>query len=763
MQVKNSEGRMDQKSRRRSSSFHEGKTSSHAANIKTTDSSESTSVPSIVAGILTTPSRKKKTSIESLPKTPLARSAGAIALPLQRTATGGESPDSGSLYSDEIPSGYNSGEQYDTISTGYMSGEAYELPDTRMDLREPSLDVIEESHGAGSLSKSDDYEEDGDVFLVPPPPPVIANSAITGVTGSLKGSLKGEDNDDGSTTSSDHDEDVERGINPGEGPPGVHGQHSSPISYGSMKTKLRKKVTTFAIPIEASPLPVNDNYDESSDAAAATGGYRAVPSDTDTSALDSDANAIMTETGTDSGTDLISGNRPLIKQQGKKAKRKERKRMEEHDDAWFMAHDNKYWSATRFICFWGSILSMLGATIAAVILIFLMPRNCDPNIDWYRGTVTLDVAAQPGRLTDFQELIDQLQGYRSMGIQTVHLRDLSKDWAATDLIYHPTSKIMNMTSGTGVKDLSRALHKLNMTLMVQVPIVGDPDDQDFRKGIISLKLEQQVENAVKFFMEQGSDGIFLDGLEHFGADDWVSDSVMSWKKIIDRFGITNRSRILMTSYKFAHNLDLNSNDKGKEALKMINLLDATLDLDPYHENSQNFTDVYESFAAMAAWDSIEERPWINWNLKTEKIPLTNAALALQMLLPGTINIKSVGNANVKNMTNLRAVAVPIFMNGNYKPCHCDDADLIKETNYYLHQPIEYVVQLERFYSRRHRYVLVANFGHKETDLSAVGRIYSGGELVLDTSDDLPHLMNTEVMFKTISLPPGEAIVIKLPK
>ena len=57
---------------------------------------------------------------------------------------GNESPESGSLYSDEIPSGYNSGEQYDTISCGYMSGEAYELPDTRMDLKEPALEVIEE-------------------------------------------------------------------------------------------------------------------------------------------------------------------------------------------------------------------------------------------------------------------------------------------------------------------------------------------------------------------------------------------------------------------------------------------------------------------------------------------------------------------------------------------------------------------------------------------------------------------------------------------
>ena len=102
-----------------------------------------------------------------------------------------------------------------------------------------------------------------------------------------------------------------------------------------------------------------------------------MPSDTDTSAMDSDANAIMTDqTGTDSGNERGT----LIKQGSKKSRRKERKRMEEHDDAWFMAHDNKYWSATRFICFWGSIAAMIGATLAAAVLIFLMPKNCDPHV-----------------------------------------------------------------------------------------------------------------------------------------------------------------------------------------------------------------------------------------------------------------------------------------------------------------------------------------------------------------------------------------------
>ena len=107
---------------------------------------------------------------------------------------GGEnSPDSGSMISDDGPSGYNSGEQYDTLSAGYMSDMAGRITDTdtRMDWRETNLDVIEESRdnvGAGmagniggiSKKSSDEEDEEDELFLVPPPPPVTANPAITG-------------------------------------------------------------------------------------------------------------------------------------------------------------------------------------------------------------------------------------------------------------------------------------------------------------------------------------------------------------------------------------------------------------------------------------------------------------------------------------------------------------------------------------------------------------------------------------------------------
>ena len=98
------------------------------------------------------------------------------------------------MISDDAPSGYTSDNQYDTLSAGYMSDMAGRITDTdtRMDWREPNLDVIEETRdnvGAGAASNtggiskqsSDEEDEDGDLFLVPPPPPVTANPAITGI------------------------------------------------------------------------------------------------------------------------------------------------------------------------------------------------------------------------------------------------------------------------------------------------------------------------------------------------------------------------------------------------------------------------------------------------------------------------------------------------------------------------------------------------------------------------------------------------------
>ena len=619
-----------------------------------------------------------------------------------RNNGGTESPESGSLYSDEIPSGYNSGEQYDTISTGYMSGEAYELPDTRLELREPALDVIEEC--IQPLEVEGIYR----VPVVTVGTPVHMNSTVIPMDQEME-------NDMSSTSSGAED-------NQGNDKDSTN----SPIlPFG----KKHRKKATFSIPIEATPLSnEEDDIAESSDPGmgdAPTGGYRAVPSDTDTSAIDSDPNA----------------------HEGRHKRIGKRKRnLKNHDEAWFMSHDSKKWARIRLLCFWGSICCMTGAFILAAVMMAIMPRNCDPKVEWFQGKVFMDFQPKPGGLasTNLDEYLDD-------GIATLHLKGISEGKPTME---HVKAVIETLGSEEQIKTFVDSVHASNLTLLVQVPIVGDTDGK-----VLSLGLQHHVDMAIQFWMQLGADGIFLDGLEDFTANKWVAKQITSWEGLLDRYGTSENKRILMTSYKFAKTLSANQDvpeDVIREAFSRISLLDAHLDLDL----RTNISDLIADMDEITRWDSVESRPWINWNMKVDK--MSNAAVALQMLLPGTINLSPKGDeVELKNMTSLRAVAVPIYMNGNYKRCgDCEDG-VSKEVNYIIHEPMGDAIQLERYYNRRNRYVLVANFGSEDVNLGPVGKIYSGGEVVLDTSKSLP--LGHVAKFSSIELKPGEAIVIKLPK
>ena len=641
---------------------------------------------------------------------------------------GNDSPESGSLYSDEIPSGYNSGEQYDTISTGYMSGEAYELPETRLELHAPSLDVIEECVQPLGNAVSED-----NIFRVPT---ITVGTPVQHMT-NANAIIAIEQDEAPSSTSSGAEDNADKDI-----------LTTSPIlNFGK---KSRKKATSFSIPIEQCQHPLDrsgilddiEGYDESSDPGmgdAPTGGYRAVPSDTDTSAIDSDPNA-----------NLNDGRH-------KRLGRKARKNLKNHDEAWFVANDTKNWARFRFGCFWFSLLCMLIAFVAAGVMIAKMPRNCDPALKWYQGNVILDI--YPNNKTDLTNNLDaNILEMKATGISGLHLKQSFGQ-------LHPTSqhvKAMKEMFGSEdtIKSFIDKLHANDLSIIVQIPIIDD----DNEKSQMSLALEHNVDEAISFWMKLGADGIFLDGLENFKTDKYMAKKIANWQELLERFGTSKRSKILMASYKFAHSLTYNPDipdEVAQEALDHLNLLDANMNLNQIN----NITLLEKEMQEITAWDAIDSRPWINWNLQTT-LPLSNAAVALQMLLPGTINLNQPlanNNLSIGNMTSLRALAVPIHMNGNYRRCDCAEGNT-KEVNYVIRQPLDDIIQLERFYSRRHRYVLVSNFGDNSVNLAPIGKIYSGGELVLDTSHSLPlEDPGSLTKFNQIDLQPGEAIVIKLPK
>ena len=112
---------------------------------------------------------------------------------------------------------------------------------------------------------------------------------------------------------------------------------------------------------------------------------------------------------------------------------------------------------------------MVSACILAGVLIFLMPRNCDPNVEWYQGKVIMDIRpTQNGpngtTILDLDQIKNKLINYRNMGISTLHLKDLA-DKNSSNLL----ASAQNTLGSSGqIEDFFDRIHKENMTIIVQV-------------------------------------------------------------------------------------------------------------------------------------------------------------------------------------------------------------------------------------------------------------------------------------------------------
>lgn len=69
-----------------------------------------------------------------------------------------------------------------------------------------------------------------------------------------------------------------------------------------------------------------------------------------------------------------------------------------------------------------------------------------------------------------------------------------------------------------------------------------------------------------------------------------------------------------------------------------------------------------------------------------------------------------------------------------------------------------IIVIERWYPRRNSYVFLANLGNK-SQMKDLSFLYYGGQVVVGPS----YRLNKDVYFKELTIPPGEAFVIKLDK
>ena len=157
------------------------------------------------------------------------------------------------------------------------------------------------------------------------------------------------------------------------------------------------------------------------------------------SGFDSDGTYMMNDgQSSDSGAALIqhfnlktkkerqSSESRIIK--GSRKRFRKAKNIIRSNEEFFMVYDNKHWTNARKICFWFSILSILGSIIAAAILIVMMPRSCDPVTAWWQRNVILDIIPMNSTNSEpkinLTDLIFNVPKFKEIGIQALKLKNI---------------------------------------------------------------------------------------------------------------------------------------------------------------------------------------------------------------------------------------------------------------------------------------------------------------------------------------------------
>lgn len=725
---------------------------------------------------------------------------------------GRDSPESGSLYSDyesgqqyedkELPSGYNSGEQYDTMSTGYMSGEAYELPQAREPTLESTLSSIEEitlsnrshddlfrlphaqsennilvqtdvmeSSSTSSIHETDEQLPMVDTILAHKMkrkkkdfPLMVPENAIL---------LQAENMESSSSSSLPKNMDPLTGLDP------------LTLHKHKLGKKLNKKSVSYhvSVPIEKSP-PGHEVKVKIPRTV-----LRDCPSDTDTtSCFDSDGTYMRSEgQSSDSGAMLLQTKKTKrnrsrdreddetgIIRGSRKRITKKAKHIIRNSSDFFDKYDNKYWAVARSACFWISTMSIVGSILGCGIMIFLMPKTCDPIVQWWQGKLTLDIIPKNGsngRLTvDIAQVIHYIPRYKDIGVQTLKLKHLYLKDPDSGLDLTNASSWLPLSTDVVqawieqpelLPSLAKVLHSQGMTLMVEIPAL-----QDNSTGKMSYELERAVMTAVVFWAGLGVDGISIVGLEQYSGDPFLTGNIQTWKAKFEQYGNTPNLKILCGPSLLPHNIELVSPAvEGEEVSAAITgigsfgLLDAAVRLDQVNG------EIIDSVAEITKWDLAPSQPWIHWAVEGERKELTHAEMAFLMFLPGTVSLQGLPYEQeelVKRFTSIRATAVPVFMNGNYKTCHGHCTKYReKEVNHAVYVKENGLVLIERHFSRRNRYMVVANMRSSNVSLSSISSLYTGGDVILDTSN--LEVDGSFVDFKDAELSGMQAYVIKFPK
>ena len=234
----------------------------------------------------------------------------------------------------------------------------------------------------------------------------------------------------------------------------------------------------------------------------------------------------------DAGDIITRGNRKRV---GKKAKYIIRNSAD-----FFDRYDNKYWALSRQVCFWASTLSIIASIIGAVVLILLMPKTCDPQVQWWQGKLTLDIVPRNGTegtpSVDIVKLIFNIPKYKRIGVQTLKMKQLYLKTPDSDLNPSDPNSWLAPDSEEAMSRVSQPellptlvqdLHNAGMTLMVEIPAFSSNTT-----GMMDYLLERAIMTAVVTWAQHGVDGISIVGLENFSGDHFLPGTLLLFDPLL---------------------------------------------------------------------------------------------------------------------------------------------------------------------------------------------------------------------------------------
>lgn len=310
-----------------------------------------------------------------------------------------------------------------------------------------------------------------------------------------------------------------------------------------------------------------------------------------------------------------------------------------------------------------------------------------------------------------------------------------------------------------------------------------------------------------FFMSQG-----LEKLAH-QSDLWKN--IARWKTSLDTFSSRfSKKRILIASSDFIFQYLLQHPLQESHVLKQLDLIDHNLNL-------ENPSQLEDKIREVLKWDNDVDKPWIMWNVgtleknrlvdffrDTNECVVTSGVLMLALGLPGSasvlygdeIGLQSGINATVSRLETtgvmqwneelkfdptlptplpwytseekndclrnsvetfgkisaVRKDALPLHTNAILK---YDQDVLTSRTHNFVYKVLlSKTVVIERFYPRRHRYLLILNLDIKNVthDLS---NTYFGGQTLVSSSGR----KQGYVKLNQLTLLPGEGLLLLLDK